>query len=464
MSATLRRHDSPSPAQTAPPAPAQQSLKRRRSSRDNFHSRKPRDTSIVDLPQISAAMDQCFDSPNDVISCWPNSSTTIAQHEWATFVWNSRLPQWAQTELVNIYLFQADSGEQVLSALDVPNPVFEAGNKHFQVNDSWWGARGNEWNGQNISFPMYFIITRNDRPLDNSAIPQATFTAVQTTFADSIIASMSSSSAAAAASSRAAASLSSASAASASAASLSSALASQSRTSGSVNGIPTPTNTSGIPATGSVQGASSGASFPKWAIAVIVVLGFLALVASGILAFYIMRRFRQRRDAMLSHRNSMGSSTPMMSNAERGGGPQSPILGTAALAGGAAGAYGGYGGVGGARPGSPGGGEGHDGASMMSRASDAGPFSGADAAIMANAFRQALRKPDFADRPVEEGESPDDQPLPPTAGPTPGHSHLINQELAEEGRDIRSVSSSRGVKVETLSDANDNDTATVQDH
>ena len=91
---------------------------------------------------------------------------------------------------------------------------------------------------------------------------------------------------------------------------------------------------------------------------------------------------------------------------------------------------------------------------MISRTSAQGLFSDADAAIMANAFRQALRKPDFADRPVVEGESPDDQH-------NQSRAELINQELAEEGRDIRSVSSSRGVRVETLSD-DGNDTATVQ--
>ncbi|KAI0352632.1 hypothetical protein OH77DRAFT_1497872 [Trametes cingulata] len=459
MSSSFRNYAPPSPARTAPPVVPQQSLKRRR-PRDPSGSREARDTSIADQPQISAALDRCFNSPNNVISCWPETGTTVAQHEFASFVWNSRLPQWAQTELVNIYLFQADTGEQVVNYTNVPNPLFEAGLKHVQVNDSWWGSRGDQWNGQNISFPFYFVITRNDKPLDNSIIPQSTFTAVQTTFADSILASMSSSSAAAASSrSAASASLSSASAASASA-------LSASRASGSITGTPAATNSDGTPATGSVQGASNGTSFPHWAIAVIVVLGFLALVASGILAFYIMRRLRQRRDAMLSHRNSMGSSTPMMANADRGG-PQSPTLGSSALGTLGAGAGLGYGAAayGGARPASPG--EGHDGASMMSRASDAGPFSGADAAIMANAFRQALRKPDFADRPVEEGESPDDPGSGAAAagggGAGPGHSHLINQELAEEGRDIRSVSSSRGVKVETLS-GDDTDTATVQDH
>ena len=72
---------------------------------------------------------------------------------------------------------------------------------------------------------------------------------------------------------------------------------------------------------------------------------------------------------------------------------------------------------------------------------------------MADAFRKALRKPDFAAQPVEEGESPENK--------EPPEEELINRQLAEEGRDIRSVSSSRGVRVETLSDA---DTATDHQH
>lgn len=95
-----------------------------------------------------------------------------------------------------------------------------------------------------------------------------------------------------------------------------------------------------------------------------------------------------------------------------------------------------------------------DGASTISHAhsSGDGPFSGADAAIMADAFRKALRKPDFASPAIEEGESPDSLDRAREA-------ELLNRELAEEGRDIRSVSSSRGVRVETLSDGGD----TIQD-
>lgn len=86
-----------------------------------------------------------------------------------------------------------------------------------------------------------------------------------------------------------------------------------------------------------------------------------------------------------------------------------------------------------------------DGASTVSRADSAGgPFSAIDAAAMAAAFRNVMRKPDFADRPMEEGEVVGEK-----------ETDVLNRELAEEGRDIRSVSSSRGVKVETLSEAGD---------
>jgi hypothetical protein len=87
----------------------------------------------------------------------------------------------------------------------------------------------------------------------------------------------------------------------------------------------------------------------------------------------------------------------------------------------------------------------NDGSSMTSHAhSSETPFSGADVAIMAEAFRKALRKPDFAG-PI--GDSPE--------GQEQKDNRLLNRELAEEGRDIRNVGSSRDVRVETLSDAED---------
>ena len=131
----------------------------------------------------------------------------------------------------------------------------------------------------------------------------------------------------------------------------------------------------------------------------------------------------------------------MMRNADTGGEPVSPVGGGGTAA---------YGAIS-HRPPSP---EVHDGASATSRVSDAALFSGADAAVMADAFRAALRKPNFASRPVEEGESPEME-LANDDGAGAEASGLLDRELAEEGRDIRSVGSSRGVKVETLSDAAD---------
>lgn len=174
-----------------------------------------------------------------------------------------------------------------------------------------------------------------------------------------------------------------------------------------------------------------------------MVLGFLAIAAGGVLIWLIMRRLRRREQ--LSNRGSMGSSSPMMANAQKSHSPQLPLLGGAGLAAVATG-----------RASS----EQHrpesvvspDGASEISRThsmGDSGPFSGADAAIMADAFRKALRKPDFAGPPVEEV---DDH----------GDDAIMNRELKEEGRDLRSVSSSRGVRVETLGD--DDAADTVQDH
>ena len=79
-----------------------------------------------------------------------------------------------------------------------------------------------------------------------------------------------------------------------------------------------------------------------------------------------------------------------------------------------------------------------------------GALSGADAAIIADAFRKKLRKPDFAVRSVDEGDSPD------TTGERERETEaagnvVLSRELAEEGRDIRYVSSSKGVKVESQS-------------
>lgn len=194
-----------------------------------------------------------------------------------------------------------------------------------------------------------------------------------------------------------------------------------------------------------------------------MVLGFLAIVALGSLTFLFMRRLRQRAQYATAQRNSMGSASPMIPGGAAGsnarGDPQSPEMeeGSQRLydphvpTAGRAASFN-----------TP-----NDDASMVSHAQsaahsagDSGLFSGADAAIMADAFRKVLRKPDFAGgAPIEEGESPESQEV-----PRQQDHRLMNWELAEEGRDIRSVGSSRGVRVETAGDNDGASTVHEQQH
>ncbi|KAJ7644340.1 hypothetical protein FB45DRAFT_1053117 [Roridomyces roridus] len=427
------------PEQTPAPETTPRSFKRRRTlhpplqPRGGSTSKIMARQTVTDQGDVDKAKTTCeIGSGNDVVSCFPNANTLIPQHQWAAFVWNSNLPAFTQTEKVNIYLFHGDSLEQILFYPNVTNPKGRSGYITAQVNDSWWGDRGTNWDGTNISYPFFWIMSRNDEPLDGSQKPQSTFSAVQTTFADSVLAAMASTSAAAASAS--------ATAAAPSVTSLTTVGPTLPGSGRSSSGVP------GSASTGGVQTSGSGSNFPHWAIAVIVVLGFLAIATTCVLAFFIMRRIR-RRNALDSNRHSMGSNSPMMANTGQSVG--SPLLAGAAVPGRHASTATSHG-QGAPSVVSP------DGASTISRAAsagDSGPFSGADAAIMADAFRKALRKPDFAGQPVEEGDSPEND-NPET------NDELLERELADEGRDIRSVGSSRGVRVETLSDSGD----TIHDH
>lgn len=400
---------------------------------------------ITDQSQVNQALVDCqINSGNNVYSCFPTADTRIFQHQYASFVWNSRRPELTQTNLVDVFLFRADKQQELLHFRELPNPSDQAGLVRAQVNDTWFGSDGNKFSpgGANQTFPFYWVIIRSDKTLDGNEVAQPIFTAVQTTVLDSVAAASSSASVAAASSSALlAASLSSASA---------------SRSSAAAN----PT------ASGNVQHASSSSSFPRWAIAVIVVLGFLAIAATCILVFLILRRIRRRT---ASDRDSMGSASPMINNRDSnttGGGATekghvehtpgmiqrydstaSPLLPPPSIGGAAGGAF-----IGGST-------HTHDGASTIS--DSGGPFSGADAAIMADAFRKMLRKPDFAAQGdghnpresgggfgAEEGYEGEDSGDVEEAGDRAG---VLRDQLAEEGRDLRSVGSSRGVKVESPS-------------
>ena len=135
-------------------------------------------------------------SGNEVITCFPTSDSIFPQHEWATVVctctirslWpcanriiagNSRRPEFTQTNFVNVYLFHADSREQLLAFPNEPNPPNQAGSLTAQVNDDWFGAQGASWSGSNLTYTFYWVVTRNDTELDGSELTQPHFTAVR---------------------------------------------------------------------------------------------------------------------------------------------------------------------------------------------------------------------------------------------------------------------------------------------
>ncbi|KAF8179535.1 hypothetical protein K438DRAFT_1977243 [Mycena galopus ATCC 62051] len=131
---------------------------------------------------IAAAQSTCATAGNDVITCFPTAGTLAVQDEVAAVVWNSNLPNFTQTERIDIYLFHADTQELVFNISDVVNPKGQAGTYETLVNDSWWGDRGSNWAGANLNYSFFWILSGADEPLDGAQVTQATFTAVQTTF------------------------------------------------------------------------------------------------------------------------------------------------------------------------------------------------------------------------------------------------------------------------------------------
>lgn len=377
----------------------------------------PRQT--ADPADVLQALINCqVFSGNEIVSCFPTSNTIIPQHQYVNFIWNSRRPEITNSGNgnVDVYLLHGDSLRPFLSWQDTPNPFGVSGRLATQVNDTWFGDNGLAWNGNNISYTYYFVLMPQGQALNSDLSPQATFTAVQTTYLDSVASSISSISASSVA---AAASISSLSVASLSSLSFAASASSLALTPGSPSG-----------SEGGVQNPNNGSNFPHWAIAVITVLGFLAILAGCILAFIIMRRLRRREES--NKRDSLRSSqAPMMGVTHRDS-PNSPLLGGVA-------------GVAGHRTSSH---LGHsvnaDAASQHSHGTgEAGPFSSADAAIMADAFRKALRKPEFGKGTTpEEGDSPSQQE----------ENDLMNQQLAEDGQDLRRVDSSREVNVQRRGD------------
>ena len=296
---------------------------------------------------------------------------------------------------VDLYLRNADSDQQVGKW----TATRQTGALKLLVNDTWWDNRAVEkWTGQARNWTFYWVIVRAGTVLNGGEPHEPTFTVVQTALPNYALSSASM------ASNSASRSLSS----DESAESLSKALQNN-------------------------QTQSNGKSdFPAWAIALVVVLGVVTLTCILSLVF-VLQRYLRRKQKREDRRNSMGSESPMM--AAPTGDPSSPITHESS--------YAGHQTVLPTLVRSPPSIH-HDKSSVHSKDP---MISTHEAAYMADAFRKALRRPDFADRPPEEGESPENNAV-------QTEEQLLKSELAGEGRDIRSVGTERGVKVVTDEEEN----------
>lgn len=151
--------------------------------------------------------------------------------------------------------------------------------------------------------------------------------------------------------------------------------------------------------------SSGGAALPKWAIAVIVVLGTLALVAGALAVYFCLGRARKRRNAN-ALAGAEGQDAETIGDDDITNGSRDPILGAEGGSGSAMSSA--IGGGGRAGPGALAGlAAGAGGTAAIAaaakdaeKAEDEGTISHTDAARMAEAFRAALRtQPDFADMP-----------------------------------------------------------------
>ncbi|CAO1628835.1 unnamed protein product [Parajaminaea phylloscopi] len=426
----------------------------------------------------TAAQNECY-TGNENLSCYPTSNTTVVQGSWGRFVWNRNFPDFTNDGgYVDIYLFHQDSDTLLSTWSSISN---EQGRISFQPQDSWWQGRAAADDlaaGQNLSWPFYFAITSSGKGLAAGTSRLATWHAIQTAVPVQVALSRSSASASSAsaissasllaatasgsvlsAASASLASLSRQSASASLASSISSALVSSLRSDGltgteTARGTATSTLANGLTITayataqangGSLNDAGGGGSaIPRWAIALIVVLGFLALVALLVLAYFLMRWARRRgyvapggragknSEAGLVAAGSYGSRSPMMREAASEAAfsevDETGVLAASASAANASGA-----------------------------GKEPSPFSTDEASRMAAAFRAALRKPGFGQSGVAAARdttgtdaasgSSTSAGLTPssgenTSGAEPGQA-LLRDELASEGRDLRRVEDRR---------------------
>ncbi|PLW36631.1 hypothetical protein PCANC_18281 [Puccinia coronata f. sp. avenae] len=334
----------------------------------------------------------CTAVSNAILSCFPESHTVLVQHTWSKFIWNNNYPTFIGSKNVDIYLYNANSENPVANWKDIPN---DRGMIGIYADDSWFPSITSWQDGRNLTYPYFFIITTAGAVITGGEQHQATFRVIQTTPPASYI---------------------------------SSSLASASYTSqlvASLSSQPSPSST-GTP-NSNLQHGSSSDTFPRWEIALIVLLGSFALLIFLVAAYLAFTNARKRRQVRIWQAAALGgksgsggsvaSHSPMIQNTEG-----------AALIGHHQQTRGGGGGGGhhhqhisardlhsptSSRPGSPLSAthgptttfalpaehqhhQHHGAGSEAALATPDGPITSVDATMMADAFRKALRKPEFA--------------------------------------------------------------------
>lgn len=464
---------------------------------------------------VAEGYPMCDNVGNTELSCFPEQNTTLVQDKWSKFIWNANYPSFIENGRVDVFLFNAGSMYIAQNYTNLPN---SQGMCAIQPTEIWWSNIPSASSlplSQNATYSYYFVIVPHGQTLNGGEVHQSTFEAIQTSPPSAVLASISSASSVSSASSASSARSASSASSAMSASSVSAAKAKP--TDGSLQGT---------------NGPGNAVEFPKWAIAVMVVLGTLLLCALLFFGVAFVRRSQNRDVSIASEESKKRQKEPLvgaagdirpfsptfatlpqdMNEAEEAAVtvPQrEPQLAsarshesTAAVSSAGRGpqetsmmefprsdAY---------RAGSPfetrnlpssastvpmgqpqqvsaprlRATASHDplslsippgssvgaasSASFHSASEGTGYISAVDAAAMADAFRNAMRKPDFADRPPEEGESPDldNDTVTPRAKKSPS---LLTRELQGEGVGVRDVDERKEINVHHSEKEEDSD-------
>lgn len=365
------------------------------------------------------------------------------------FIWNTNYPLFTNNGgFVDVYLFHQDTDTVATSWPALPNAQ---GRLSFNPGDSWWEGRpaADNYNGTDISWPFYFVITYAGQGLVGSTTRLSTWYAVQTALPSSIAASRSSASAASLAS---AASQASASAATLTGAAASSVLASDAAASSALqaslsSALVASLTAQGFTGTQTLQGTATATlgdghivtatataqanglppfhddrrTLPSFAIALIVVFGFLALVGAVVGLYFLLAAARRRRERGFGgddeNDSKVESRTPMMRGHLYSDGAASTVdIGEGHL-------------------------EDATAARIEENSKQDVPFSSNQASLMADAFRAALRQPAFS-REEDEGVGRSTDDSGGNASHTPDNekgAELLREELKAEGHDLQSV-------------------------